>query len=214
MLFSPFTTPAARSYDSLGTNHPLSRAEERIAVLLRQSIAVALLLVSAAFMLLADGQRIYAFLVVVAAAAQGTLAVALALARLARREHALRLIMAGGCCPSLEAVEHERRRLLAPRQRRALASSLDELRREASRPLRPGTLGPPLYERRVIRAVDGELAQIAGLLRGVHASPRGVALARWLLSEPPSPLYGSDVARLRTELRRIAFVLAAADEAL
>ena len=68
---------------------------------------------------------------------------------------------------------------------------MDELRREAARPL-PTTL--PLYSPRVVRSVDHELAQVAHLLRSQPGSAQGPALAQLLLSASSSPLYGDDAA--------------------
>jgi hypothetical protein len=59
----------------------------------------------------------------------------------------------------------------------------------------------------VIAAASADLIDIAGLLRGSPSSARGVAAAHRLVTNGGSPLYGGDARALRSELRRIRFLL-------
>jgi hypothetical protein len=52
----------------------------------------------------------------------------------------------------------------------------------------------------VVSQVSRELAEIATLLRQDEPDAAGIALARRLLCDGGSPLYGDDVARLRDTL--------------
>jgi hypothetical protein len=103
-------------------------------------------------------------------------------------------------------VEGERCRLLDRRIRSSLAASLEDLVRETANP--HVMVGPPLFDRVVVRSVAAELLQVAKLLRGEPSSARGVALVWRLICEgATSPLHRANVAELREELARIRYVL-------
>jgi hypothetical protein len=192
--------------DALGREHPLARAEERVRWLSGQVAAVGILLIgSVAGVLLGAGDlRPIAF---VAAGVQVLLLVALSAANAARRERAIDLIAAGRSGLPLAAVQHERTRLADPRRALRLARSLDSLRKEARRAYRERPLHLPLYAPSVIRAVDGDLARIASVLRSCRPDLSAIARIERLLAGGSSPLYEADPRRLRDELRRIQFSL-------
>ena len=65
---------------------------------------------------------------------------------------------------------------------------------------------------RVLVANTGELHALAQRLEREPVAVAGVAMAERLLGAHDLPLYGSDAARLRQELRRIAFALELRDD--
>jgi hypothetical protein len=198
---------AAITRATLGAHHPLARAQARTEVLLGQSAAVtSVAALSAGAWVAAVPAAPCLALLIGAAVVQAGLGLALVLNVQARRDAVLCLIAEGRDGLPLAAVARRRRRLLDPAHRQRLARSLDDLRREARRPPR---VGLPLYSRRVVRSVDGELARVADLLRATDATACGVAQAVVLLSGFASPLYGDDLERLRRELGRLGYQLRA-----
>jgi hypothetical protein len=189
---------------TLGREHPLARAEERLGWLRRQALVVAVTLVGSAIGLVAGIEQLGAALPA-AALVLVVLATWIVVAVGAIRERALELIAEGRDALPLAAVRRECARLASPRRVLDLARSLDELRREARRPRR--SLVAPLYVPAVIRESDAEIARLAGLLRSGRTEPAALARIERLLSGARSPLYGADGRRLREELRRIHFAL-------
>jgi hypothetical protein len=124
----------------------------------------------------------------------------------------LGLIAEGRAGLPLRVVERERRRLLARDTRlgmaRRLARLAGEARREVCRPRAPR----PLYTPAVVAAAEPELEAVARLLVPDGVGAAGVAQTELLLTGIGSPLYGRDLDRLRAELRRTAFTLAAGGE--
>jgi hypothetical protein len=88
------------------------------------------------------------------------------------------------------ALELRARRLLSPETRTRIADTLEEVVRDACRPLRPGAQVPLRGDG--INAARPELQALAAALRA-HDDPeaRGVALARLLIVDGASPLYGA-----------------------
>jgi len=123
-----------------------------------------------------------------------------------RRRLAVDLIAEGRVALPLWAVERERRRLVDPRGRARLASSFEHVIEEALGARRVA-FGPPMVCPWVAAPVAGQLRVVAELLRGACPGLRGVALARRLLTDGDSPLYGRDVEALREELGRVRFSL-------
>ena len=186
----------------LGREHPLARAEERLGRLRRQAVAVTLELLTSTTVLLADVEHLRPA-VIAAGAVLAVLVAQLVVAAAAVRDRAVEMIAHGSEALPLPAVQRERARLGDPRRVRDLARSLDALRRDAR------TLHwlAPLYAPEVIRAVDAEIDQIVVLLRSGLAPPTALARTERLLGGAASPLYGTDVRRLRAELQRIACAL-------
>lgn len=141
-----------------------------------------------------------------AAVAQAVIACRIAVLRCGRRDLCLELLVGGGERLPLACVERLRRDLLDRRALGRLASSIDELVRAAGESGSRSRLIHPLADRRVLRAVAPDLRGVASLLRGAPAV-QGVALVEWLLTSPATPLYGSELEPLRTELRRARYLM-------
>lgn len=190
----------------LGSDHPLVRAVDRFSVLVQQSLIVAALL-SGSSIALVEGVSSALPFVVAAAAVLSVFVCGAAVAAWNKRERALELIIEGHGNLPLDIVKRERRRILDPNHRDALARSLDGMRAEAENPVHRRPLAPPLFSPRAIAAVASDLTEIARLLGDDDASLRGVAMTRRLLFDGTSPLYGEDVRLLQEELHRIRFLL-------
>jgi hypothetical protein len=193
----------------LGPDHPLVRVLDTRRVLIDQSFVVLGVTVASAMAAVAGVSHA---IVATAAAvvAQLGLAGTLAILTTTKRARLLDLLIEGRDRLPLGAVERERDRLLDIGHRTTLARSLDGLRREAEHPrLRPPST-QPLYAPRVIAAVAPDLAWTARLLSAPDAAIAGVAMTEQLLGGSRSPLFGTDVERLRQELRAINFRLQAA----
>jgi hypothetical protein len=190
----------------LGSDHPLVRAADRFSLRVQQSLIVAALL-SGSSIALVEGLSAALSFVVAAAVVLAAFVCGAVVAAWAKRERALDLIIEGRGYFPLDVINRERRRLLDPNHRDALARSLDGMRVEAENPVHRRPLAPPVFSARAIAAVASDLTDIARLLCDDHASPRGVAMARRLLFDGTSPLDGEDVGLLREELHRIRFLL-------
>lgn len=189
----------------LGVDHPLVRVSAALAVVGRQSLAVAAVLAASATSAVAGA----AWATVMALSAGGVLVALGAVAGLLqqrKRECSLDLILEGRERVPVAAVERERGRLLNPALRSCLAASFESLVDEA---LTPSKLPPSyLFQRGVVAAVADELREVSALLRVEPESARGVALARSLLTNGVlSPLHRGDVAALEQELGRIRYLL-------
>jgi hypothetical protein len=210
MHLSPTFQPSGAAQAArtvLGGEHPLARVEERIRWLRAQAAAVAALVTGSAAGLVVGATELLAVLLA-AAVVQAGIVAGLVAAAGARRRRALELIAAGRAALPLAAVRRERARLA--RRVGALARSLERMRVDARRPMRDRSIVAPLYVPAVIREVDAELAQTARLLRDGTADLAAVARTEELLGGESSPLYGTDVRRLREELARLQYALSAA----
>jgi hypothetical protein len=103
----------------------------------------------------------------------------------------------------LPVLTRERRRLVAPRRREALAGSLEDLVRCAERCDRPPPRARPVYEAALVRQVASELRAVAADLRAAGVGVCGVARVERLLTMGTSPLYGTASDDLRAEIARI-----------
>jgi hypothetical protein len=191
----------------LGADHPLVRALDALAVLVRQTLAIASALATCA--VAAAGGAPWAHAAGLSAAAVLVALVALGAGLLQKmRWQAVDLILEGRERLPLPAVQRERCRLLRWRTRTRLASSLVCVLEEALMPPRVPVAGPSLLvDDRVVRAVATELRTVAALVRATPESARGVALVERLLTDGDSALYGGEVGALRKELRRARFLL-------
>jgi hypothetical protein len=194
--------PATR--ELLGPAHPLTRVEDKLAVLHTRSLVVAALLCAgiAAFL---DGLATGLPLTIAAVIVETALGCRSALLTDSRREHALDLIAQGHGDLPIDAVARRRRRLLDRAGR--LAQAFDEIRDEALHPPARHARVRPIFDARLITATAPELTTIARLLRDDDAGIRGIAMAEQLLTQGASSLYRSDLCLLREELRRIHYHL-------
>ena len=191
----------------LGSDHPLARATEALDSVVRQSRAVAAVLVGSSIDLMAG--RAWASTLAASATIVLLILTAVGAAcKQTQRDRALALILEGHESVPVAAVRRQRRRLLDPRTRTTLARNLAALIEQSSaRRGLPACRIAPLFERAVIRAVADDLRAIIRLLGCDHAPVRGVALVEHLLTDAFSPLYGTQVEPLRDELHRIGHLL-------
>jgi len=116
-------------------------------------------------------------------------------------------LMSGMLYPLREGFRYQVSPVLSiARGRARLASSFEHVIEEALGARRVA-FGPPMVCPWVAAPVAGQLRVVAELLRGACPGLRGVALARRLLTDGDSPLYGRDVEALREELGRVRFSL-------
>jgi hypothetical protein len=187
----------------LGSDHPLARASDALDSVVRQSLAVAAVLVGSIINLIA-GRTWAATLAASAAIVLAGLTAIATACKQTQRDRALALILEGRENLPVVAVQRQRRRLLDPRTRTTLARNLTEMIDEASP--RHGLLACricPMFDRAVIRAVADDLCAVIRLLHSDQAPVRSVALVEHLLASAFSPLYGNQAEPLRHELRRI-----------
>jgi hypothetical protein len=187
----------------------LARVEQRLATR-RQQIAIVLAMLAAAGAALAAGRHEALAIVLACVSAEIILATSLLMLTSDRHARMLELIVDGHGDLSIAGVARERRRLLTPSHRAALARSLHDLADEAPVRLACPTSGRPLYTPLVLTALRAELHAAARLLARDHVAVAGVALTERLLTAHDSPLYGTDDTRLRQELHRITFALQSA----
>ena len=189
----------------LGSDHPLARATEALDSVVRQSLAVAAVLVGSSIDLMAGR----AWASTLAASATIVLLILTAVGAACKQTQRDRALHSRG------ARERPSRRRPAPaptppdpRTRTTLARNLAALIEQSSaRRGLPACRIAPLFERAVIRAVADDLRAIIRLLGCDHAPVRGVALVEHLLTDAFSPLYGTQVEPLRDELHRIGHLL-------
>jgi hypothetical protein len=199
-------TDAGVAEACLGARDPLVGVLRRSDTVLEQLVSVTA--VQAAGLVFLSGELKFGLALALAAVVvQLGLGCRLAALRARRRELCLELIVAGRQALPLACVDGQRRRLLDPRARERLATSIDEIVNTASRPLPLHPAVRPIFYVGVIRRVAPELYQVASLLRGDAPCVRGVAAVEWLLTSPASPLYGVDVEPLRQELGRVRYLL-------
>jgi hypothetical protein len=195
---------AARSTAAfLGTEHPLVQALDDLDTVAMQS-RVVLAIVCASIVARMAGVHRAGTLTLSGAIVLAALALIGVALRQSVREQTVKLILAGHDDLPIPAVQAQRRRLLAPRNRYALARSLDAMVGRALNPPSVPTRGVrPIFDVVVVAAASRELRAVAALLREPCESVIGVALAEQLLTQPDSPLYGHDVGLLRDDLGRL-----------
>jgi hypothetical protein len=205
-LSHSLTQPSSASV-FLGEDHSLTRVLRRLAIVQKQSLAVAVLM-SGAVVGLALDESWALSTVVTAATVQAVLAFAGLLLAQHKRELVLDLIIDGHADLPVAAVSRHVRRLLEPGTRADLAARIDRVIKAALMPPRPGFLTPTLaMNAATVAPLVPELRAIARLLRTQPADTRGIALAEQLLTDGRSALYGPEVAALRQELERLRFLL-------
>lgn len=194
--------------DVLGPGHPLTRASLELDAALRQMSVVAALLGGSLGAALAGAAWAISVAVAAGLVLTGTAALA-ALRAQTRRDRALDLVIAGPDRLQLAVLQRQRRRLASPRTRRSLARTLESMVEETLHRswTFPRSSRPPLYVP-LIAAAQDELRELAALLRSRSAAVRGIALCERIVTLGTSPLYGRDLAPLRTELHRARFLLA------
>jgi hypothetical protein len=128
--------------------------------------------------------------------------------RVQRRELCLELVIAGRERLPLAVVARERQRLDDPRRQAQLATSLEHLAAIAVPRRRPRERQRPIYNPRVMAAVEPQLRDVAARLRDGGVDLRGVALLERLVTSGSSPLYGERACSLRDELARGRYLLA------
>lgn len=133
------------------------------------------------------------------------LALAFAAARL--RAGAESLISEGRGGLPLPLLARQRERLLDPRTRERLACSFEDLVHTATRWHKILRASPPVWSVQLVRELASDLSAIAALLRADATDARGVVLAKRLLLDGSSPLYGAAADELRVALRQIADAL-------
>ena len=192
--------PPSLAAEVLGAGHPLARALDLIEVLLRQSTATGLVVVTCAAGVLFGADWARAPLIA-AVAVQLVLAAFLAAAVALRRERARDLLIEGRDV-GLPVLARERQRLLAYRRRETLADTLEDLVHCAERLDRMLPMSRPVYHGFVVRQLASELLALAADLRSA-VGVRGVARTERLLTIGTSPLFGTETEELRAELARI-----------
>ena len=194
----------------LGPEHELVDVLAR-----RRALSVQILVTSIPIGLAAIGiaRHVGAAAIVLAAAAavQLALLVAVSYLRSRTRDIAEEIIASGNdAARALSTVEHERRRLASPKERRRLARSLERLVQDAERWPRGAARYQPPPGVPCLRLVVDDAREVVELLDTEPAGVRGIALTSRLLADGgASPLYGTDPEPLREELRRIRYLLVA-----
>jgi hypothetical protein len=207
MVHTLSRSPSPR--DLLGSEHPFTRANDMLGVLLRQAGAVSVLLLgSIGALILGAGQAVP---FVIGSSIVGLVLAALAGEQWDRRRFAARqLVLDGRESLPLAPVQRERHRLLEARTRHYVARSFERVLQHVTR--RPAPVPAsvrPLFDVGTVSSVTEDLREIVRLLHSGVAHARGVALAERLLTEGVSPLYGYDAIALRDELRRVRYLLTA-----
>jgi hypothetical protein len=124
----------------------------------------------------------------------------------ATRDVCLELIVEGRGGIHTSVLERERCRLAEPRHHAALARSITRLVQDAEQP--PTLIrARPVFSMRVVRSAAPELRAIAERLLAPAPAVQGVALVEQLLRNGASPLYGSEIEPLRSELGRAHYLL-------
>jgi hypothetical protein len=189
----------------LGAGHPLVGLLRQAEVVYEEILAVTAVQAAGTVFLL--GGHTFGWSVAVAALmVQLGLGWRLVLLRVSRRDVCVNLIAEGRGELRLTCVEKECRRLSDPGRARQHARSIDELLKAADHPPR-ASVSRPLFDVGVIRSVSPELRHVAGLMRENRPPLRGVAHVERLITGGSTPMYGTEVAPLREELRRAAYLL-------
>lgn len=194
--------------DLLGPGHPLTRACIAFDAAITQMLVVAAVLGASLGPALARVPWARSVAVAAAAVLVGA-GVRVALRAQTRRDRAIDVVIAGLERMPFSVVERQRRRLASRRTRHGLARTLESMIEETL--CRPWTLplsSRPLLHAPLIAAAQDDLREMAALLRSASVTARGVALCERIVTMGGSPLYGRDLAHLRTELGRARFLLA------
>jgi hypothetical protein len=115
---------------------------------------------------------------------------------------------------AIPVVRNECRRLRSWRERERLAGSLEKLLRASEGFNRPLPAHRTPLGVRTLPFAAREARDVIALLRADTAAVRGIAMVSMLLRDGASPLYGYDPRRLREELIRIRYLLAAPGDAI
>jgi hypothetical protein len=197
---------------TLGPEHPLTRSISRMRTFAAQSLVA-----TAAFLLAAAGVLAHVAGSFVVLGASLVVALAFLAAWMAvkasARVRAEEVIASGRAADDVVLVARERRRLSLRGERERLARTLESLLRDAQRwhEMRPPARPLPGVE--CLRDAAPEVAQVVARLQADRARVQGVALTSRLLCDGNrSPLYAGDPGRLRQELRRISYLLEAAED--
>jgi hypothetical protein len=190
----------------LGVGHPLVRDLERLALVRRQSLVVAVVFVGGVAGLY-EGSPAAAALIAAAVATQLLLAGRAVVVRESRRTHVLELISEGHSALPIPAVEQMCRRLRDARHRRRLARSVEAFVNSEIGRFDVVTMPWRFMRSAEIATIRNELIAIAVLLRDDGAGLAGIAMIERLLGDGTSSLHGDDLEVLREDLRRTRFLL-------
>jgi hypothetical protein len=194
----------------LGEDHELVNVLARRRALTVQILVTSIPLAMAAIGLARD---VHSAPVVLGAAAivELGLLVAVPYFRGRTRDLAEELIVAGDdAARRLRVVDDEYRRLASRKERERLARSLERLLQDAGRRYRILAGHRPPLGVHCLRHTMAEAREVVALLRTQVVDVRGVALTSRLLTDgQASPLFGENPERLREELHRIRYLLAA-----
>jgi hypothetical protein len=190
----------------LGLGHPLVGVLYACHITGDEIVVVGAVQVAAVVLLFANAPFALA-LMVAAAVVQLALGTRFAMLRAYRRELCLDLVIGGRERLPLAVLERELRRLRDPQFQARLARAVEDFADIADHDRREIGLGPPVYDRRVLAAVEPQLRDLVRSLRADAVAVRGVALLDRLITAGTSPLYGGRVGPLRDELGRIRYLL-------
>lgn len=207
----PDTTPRQLASDALGFDHPLTRACDALDATLRQLLVVVAVLAGsvAAVIEKAFWARSLALAAAIVLLAVAAIA---AIRNQSRRDLALDLILEGRETLPVAVVQRQRQRLASTRTRRTLARTFESMIDETLNRQRLAIRGArPLLHVRLIKEAQHDMRLVAQLLRADGATVRGVAFSERMITHCESPLYGSDAAALRAQLRRACELLRSRD---
>lgn len=200
--------------DVLGADHALARVLAR-----RRALSVQIAITSVPVVLAAIGtmRAVDSAPIVLGAALVVEIALLATIPFVRSRTHEVTYeLLAEGDDDTLTipVVRNESRRLRSWRERERLAGSLEKLLHASegwsrARPAHGAPLGV-----RTLSFAAGEARDVIGLLRADTAAVRGIAMVSMLLRDGASPLYGYDPRKLREELARIRYLLAAPGDPL
>ena len=193
----------------LGSDHPLVQAIAQLAVVGKQSLAVAAALVGSVVARCEGDAWATAMTVSAGTVLLVLAAIAMTLAQ-RKRERALDLILEGHERIPVTAVQRERRRLLARRTRRRLARTFETVIEEGTTArMLPSGNASPLFDTAMVSSVQSEIRRVIAALPMACSHARGVARAERVLTDARSPLHGHDPEVLRQELCSVRALLAA-----
>lgn len=200
--------------DVLGADHALARVLAR-----RRALSVQIAITSVPVVLAAIGtmRAVDSAPIVLGAALVVEIALLAAIPFIRSRTHEVTYeLLAEGDDDTLAipVVRDESRRLRSWRERERLAGSLETLLHASegwnrALPAHVAPLGV-----RTLRFAAREARDVIALLRADTAAVRGIAMVSLLLRDGASPLYGYDPRKLREELTRIRYLLAAPGDAI
>jgi hypothetical protein len=202
--------PLAQQADALPPEHPFARVLDLLRVWLRQSLATAVALIAVVGSATLGAEWAHQLLVPAFIVQVGTL-VGVAVVTAIARGRAEDLIAEGRGNLDLPILTRQRKRLLEHRRREALARAFEGAVRAAARGQKILRAYRPVFNLQLVREAEQDLFEIAALLRTDIRNPRGIVLAKRLLTDGSSPLYGTDRGDLRDSLGRIRSSLADGD---